>query len=191
MPREIQVPLKVFASTSDDTSSPSNMPAMSASFRGTVWSRCPANTVTDQHLSHREQADIQPGTCRVQVCTASRVTKSVFEEPVGKMESSRFSVPRGIKTGVSIFLPTPPLPLALNTSPMCHIQSVSILGLLFSWALLGEFNGDCFHFSIFCQSVFPTAKEERKKGTNNCSMSMCISLREESCTHVHFNSCCR
>lgn len=79
-------------------------------------SRCPANTVTE-HLSHREQADVQPGTCRGQVCTASRVSKSVFGEPVGKMESSRFSVSREIKTGVSIFLPTLPLPLALNISP--------------------------------------------------------------------------
>lgn len=73
--------------------------------------------MTDQLLSHREQADVQPRTCRVQVCTASRVSESASEEPVGKMESSRFSVSRGIKTGVSIFLPTPPLPLALNTSP--------------------------------------------------------------------------
>lgn len=124
--------------------------------------------MTDQLLSPREQADVQPGTCRVQVCTASRVSESVSEEPVGKMESRRFSVSRGTKTGVSIFLPTPPLPLALNTSPMCHIQSVSILGLLFSWTLLGEFNGDCFHFSVFCQSIFPTAKEKRRKGTDSC-----------------------
>jgi len=92
----------------------------------------------------------------------------MFEEPVDKMESSGFSVSRGIKLGVSISLPAPPLPLALNTSPMCHIQSVSILGLLFSWTLLGEFNGDCFHFGIFCQSIFTTGKEERGgKGINN------------------------
>lgn len=52
--------------------------------------------------------------------------KSVFQEPVDKMESSRFNVSRGKKLGVSIFFPTPPLPLALNTPPMCHIQSVSI-----------------------------------------------------------------
>lgn len=60
---------------------------------------------------------------------------------------------------------------------MCHIQSVSISGLLFSWTLLGEFNGDCFHFGVFCQSILPTAKEKRRKGTNSCWMLM--SLREE------------
>lgn len=102
------------------------------------------------------------------MCTASRVSESVFEEPVGKMEPSRFSVSRGIKTGVSMFLPTPPLPLALNTFPMCHIQSVSISGLLFSWTLLGQFDGDCFHLGVFCQSILPTAKEKRRKRTNSC-----------------------
>lgn len=37
LPRETQVPLKVSASTFDGTSSLSNMPVMSTSFRGTVW----------------------------------------------------------------------------------------------------------------------------------------------------------
>lgn len=37
LPRETQVSLKVFASTSDGTSSLSNRPSIPTSFRGTVW----------------------------------------------------------------------------------------------------------------------------------------------------------
>jgi len=71
---------------------------------------------------------VKPETCTAQVCAMLPVgsVKSVFREPVDKMESSRFSDSRGIKLGISIFFPTPPLPLALNTSPVCHIQNVSI-----------------------------------------------------------------
>lgn len=71
---------------------------------------------------------VKTGTCTAQVCALLPVgsVKSVFREPVEKMESSKFSDSRGMKLGISIFFLTPPLPPALNTSPVCHIQNVSI-----------------------------------------------------------------